>query len=102
MKSRPSESGVALITVLLLLVLTSGMLAGFTSLVISDVKLRGSDRTQTQAFYAAHGALEKLTADITNLFMTNVAPTSVEIHALETSPPVIPDVQFVAKDGGSG
>ncbi|MEQ1575539.1 MAG: hypothetical protein ABL993_14965, partial [Vicinamibacterales bacterium] len=33
---------------------------------------------------------------------TNVAPTSVEIHALETSPPVIPDVQFVAKDGGSG
>ena len=85
-----SESGVALITVLLLLMLTSAMLAGFTSLAMSDVRLRSADRAQTQAFYATHGALEKLTADMGNLFMTNVAPTAAQINALQNLAPVFP------------
>ena len=102
MTSRTSESGVALITVLLLLMLTSAMLAGFTSLAMSDARLRSADRTQTQAFYATHGALEKLTSDVGTLFMTNVAPTTVQVDALEALAPVIPGVTFVARNGGPG
>lgn len=102
MTSRTSESGVALITVLLLLMLTSAMLAGFTSLAMSDARLRSADRTQTQAFYATHGALEKLTSDVGTLFMTNVAPTTAQIDALEALAPVIPGVTFVARNGGPG
>ncbi len=97
-----SESGVALITVLLLLMLTSAMLAGFTSLAMSDARLRGADRAQTQAFYATHGALEKLTADMGNLFMTNVAPSAAQINSLQAAAPVMPGVAFVDKSGGSG
>jgi hypothetical protein len=97
-----SENGVALLTVLLLIVLTSAMLAGFASLTISDERLRALDRTRTGAFYAAHGALEKLTADLGNLFSTNFAPTMADLAALTVDPPDIPGVTFEAPDGGPG
>jgi len=80
---------VALLSVLLLLVLSSAMLAGFTKLIVGDQRLRGFDRTSTQAFYGAHGALERLTADLGNLFVTDYAPDGDDIAALTATLPVI-------------
>jgi len=97
-----SDRGTALLTVLLLLTLVSAMLAGFSTVIMTDQRVRGVDRTRTKAFYAAHGALEQLTANLGNLFLTDFAPTSAEVRALTAQAPVIDSVRFEAGDGGPG
>ena len=78
-----SERGVALVAALLLLILMSAMLAGFMTLVVSDSRLRAGDRSRTQAFYAAHAGLEKLTADLGNLFVTDFSPEAADLIDLQ-------------------
>ncbi len=79
---RVGERGIAMITTLLVLMLMSALLVGFTAVVMSDQRFRFIDRDRGQAFYAASGGVEKLTADLGNLFFTNVAPTAAQITAL--------------------
>ena len=57
-----------MITTLLVLMLMSALLVGFTAVVMSDQRYRFIDRDRGQAFYAASGGVEKLTADLGNLF----------------------------------
>jgi len=99
---RSNERGIALLTTLLLTMLISALLVGFTAVVISDQRFRGTDRTRAAAFYAAHSGLEKLTADLGNLFNTNYAPKGADINALTNAPPVFPGTTFTAADGTSG
>jgi hypothetical protein len=98
-----SESGVALVAALLIMLLMSTLLAGFTVVVMSDQQNRWVDRERTKAFYASHAAIEKLTADLGGLFATNVAPSPAQLNALQAQPPTtMSDVSFVAADGTSG
>ncbi len=101
MRSR-SERGIALITTLLMVMLVSALLVGFTAVIVSDQRFRGIDRDRTQAFYGAHAGLEKLTADLGNLFATNYAPKGAQINALAAVAPSLPGIVFTAADGGSG
>lgn len=94
-----NERGIALITVLLLLMLTSAILAGFLVTTGTDVALRSGDRARTRALYAAHGGIEKLTADLGDLFATDFAPTRADLDALQEDPPVITGMTFAASDG---
>ena len=71
-----------MITTLLVLMLMSALLVGFTTVVMSDQRYRFIDRDRGQAFYAASGAIEKLTADLGNLFFSNVSPTTAQVTAL--------------------
>jgi hypothetical protein len=96
---KSDERGVALIAVLLVLLLTSAMLSGFLFTATTDVQLRGTDRSRTRALYAAHGALEKLTADLGDLFATDFAPTEDDLTALEGQPPAMAQMAFEASDG---
>ncbi len=89
-----SERGIALLTTILVLMLMSALLVGFTTIVISDQRYRFIDRDRGQAFYAAAGAIEKLTGDLGNLFLTNVAPTAAQITAL-TAPAKQPSIAGV-------
>ncbi len=100
--ARSGERGMALILVLLLLVLSTAMLAGFAALVVSDQRMRGVDRTRAEAFYGAQAGLERLTADLGNLFSSNYAPTAEQITALTATPPSLPGISFTAPDGSSG
>jgi hypothetical protein len=102
MPTANSDRGAALLTVLLLLTLVAAMLAGFSTVVMTDQRVRGVDRTRTRAFYAAHGALEQLTADLGNLFLSDFAPTSAEVRALAAEPPTINGVRFETADGRPG
>src|SRR5262249_33034417 len=98
-----SESGVALVASLLIMLLMSTLLAGFTVVVMSDQQNRWVDRERTKAFYAGHAGVEKLTADLGALFTTNVAPNQTTLGALQANPPTtMSDVRFVAADGTSG
>lgn len=96
------ERGAALIITLMLMALISALLVGFYAVLSSDQRFRGIDRDRTKAFYAAHAGLEKLTADLGNLFDMNYAPTGVQINALTATPPSFPGLSFTAADGSSG
>jgi len=89
-----SERGIALITTLLVMMLMSALLVGFTTVVMSDQKYRLIDRDRVRSFYAAQSGLEKLNVDLSNLFLANVSPTAGQITALKDNPPSIPDVTF--------
>ena len=99
---RDPERGTALLTVMLLMMLGLAMMAGFTTTIVTDQRLQQIDRTRTQAFYGAHGALEQLTADLGNLFTTDFAPTGPDILALLDDAPVIDGVALAAADGSAG
>ena len=96
------ESGVALLTVLMLLALASAMLTGFSNSIITDQRLRSIDRTNTKSFYAAHGGLEQMTADLGNLFFVDFAPSIAELNAATATPPSIESVVFEGPDGLDG
>src|ERR1700704_3382712 len=91
-----NERGIAMITTLLVLMLMAALLVGFTTVVMSDQRYRFIDRDRGQAFYAASAGIEKLTADLGNLFLENVAPTAAQVKALTDVPPVIPSITFGA------
>ena len=59
-----TERGIAMITTLLVLMLISALLVGFTTVVMSDQRYRFIDRDRGQAFYGSMGGVEKLTADL--------------------------------------
>ena len=93
------ERGIALIAALLVMMLMSALMIGFTTVVMSDQTYRFIDKDRTRALYAAQSGIEKLTADLGNLFLANLAPTAAQIAALGTTPPVIPDVTYTAPVG---
>jgi hypothetical protein len=93
------ERGVALIAALMIMLLMSALMIGFTTVVMSDQRYRGIDKDRTRAYYGAQSGLEKLNADFGNLFLTNVAPTSSQIAALANTPPTISGVTFTAQAG---
>ena len=84
------QSGIALITTMLLLLLMSAMVVGFMLLVTEGQRLSGMDRDQIRAFYGAESGMEKLTADLGSLFGTTYAPSGAQVNAIATTPPVLP------------
>ncbi len=97
-----NERGIALISALLIMMMISALLVGFTTMTISDQKYRFIDRDRNQSFYAAGAGLEKLTADLGNLFFVYVAPTTGQVNALTAAPPAIQNISFTKSDGTSG
>ena len=89
-----NERGIAMITTLLVLILMSALLVGFTTVVMSDQRYRFIDRDRGQAFYAASGGIEKLTVDLGNLFLTNVAPTAAQVTGL-TNTTMMPSISGI-------
>ena len=79
MMRRSGEDGIAMVMALLMTLLVSILLVGFTATIMSDQRFRGIDHDHLQAFYAAHAGLEKLTTDLGNLFQTNFAPRAAII-----------------------
>ena len=83
--TREREKGVALLSAILVLMLMSALLIGFIAMVNSDQAASGINRDQTQAYAAAHAGVEKLTADLGQLFQANFSPTGAQIAALTTA-----------------
>lgn len=97
-----NERGIALVATLLVMLLMSALMVGFTTVVMSDQKFRGIDRDRTQALYAAHAGLEKMTVDLYNLFSTSVAPSATQLNTLTASGPSIQGIAYTAADGSNG
>ena len=84
----------ALVTVLLALMLLSGLMAGMFAAVSTANQSNAIDRDQTQAYAAAHAGLEKLTADLAQLFSFDSSPNSGQINALEGFPPAVSGFEY--------
>ena len=91
------EKGMALITALLVMLLISSIIVGFSYLVMTDQSMGGFTNQRQKAFYGAEAGMEKLTADLNNLFAQNYAPSAGEVNALTTlaQNPVIPGISYV-------
>ena len=96
------QSGIALLTTVLLLLLMSSMLVGFIVLVNSSQKLNGTNNDYGRAFYGAEAGMEKLTADLGNLFDSNYSPSGTQIQALVAAPPSLSGINYIKLDGSSG
>jgi hypothetical protein len=97
-----NQEGIALITTIMVMMLCSVLMVGFTAAIIGDQRASGLDRDQTQAYAVAHAGLEKLTADLSTLFTTDFSPTKAQIDALMVNKPSLPGFSYVAPGGGSG
>jgi len=95
--SAASQRGIALLTTILVMVLMSALLVGFTTAVMSDQSYRGIDRDRARAFYGAQSGIEKQNADLAKLFINQVGPTDAQVIALgaPANRPSIPNVNFV-------
>jgi hypothetical protein len=96
------ESGIALLTTILLMLLMSSLLVGFVLLISSGQKLSGYNNDYSKAFYAAEAGMEKLTADVGTLFDANYSPTGAQITALETTSPSLTGISYVQANGSNG
>lgn len=104
MRRTTDERGIALIAALLVTMMMSALVAGFLVMVNADQVAGGIERDQTQAYAAAHAGVEKLTADLGPLFLTNFNPSEEDLNDLETADrqPQLPGITFVRPDGASG
>ncbi len=95
--SAAGERGIALLTTILMMVLMSALLVGFTTAVMSDQGYRAIDRDRARAFYGAQSGIEKLNADLARLFVNQVGPNDAAVTALGAAAnrPTIPNVSFV-------
>lgn len=101
-KSRiADESGVALVTALLLLMVASAIMAGMFAALLADTRSHATDRDQSVAYAAAHAGLEKLTAGLAGLFNTDFSPSAAQIAATSTVPPAIAGFEYTSPGGGA-
>jgi hypothetical protein len=98
------QQGMALITTIMVLMLCSALMVGFTAAIISDNRVSSVNNDQTQAYAAAHAGLEKLTSDLAGLFSVDFSPSAAQVSALTStgSQPTVPGFAYVAPDGTSG
>jgi len=80
-----SSRGFTLIAALLILVLLSGVAAGLLFLVTNESKMGGNDLQANMAYYGAESGMEKLTADLAQLYETTMVPQNCQITALANS-----------------
>src|ERR1700688_3963421 len=84
---RRSDKGVALIAVLLLLTLLSAVAVAVVYKVNHEQHLQRTDMANTLAFYGAEAAMEKMVADLSNLYAQKAAPTNCDITNLQALAP---------------
>ena len=88
------ENGVALITALLILFLVSAIVVGMSWMVVSDQRLSGNNQDRELAFYAAEAGMEKMTADMGNVFATKGSIVAGDLPGITGTPPGIPGITY--------
>ena len=96
------ENGIALLTVMLILILVSAMVVGMSWMVMTDQRLNGNNQSRETAFYGAEAGMEKLTADVGNIFAVKGAITGADLTTPPvTVPPTIQGIQYLDSTGAS-
>ena len=82
-----SSQGFTLIAALIILVLLSGVAAGILFMVSNESRMGGNDLESNMAFYGAESGMEKLTADLAQLYAQSMNPSNAQIQNLINFPP---------------
>lgn len=106
-----SESGIALVTALLVLALASALMAGMFASLLANQRSHATDRDQSLAYAAAHAGLEKLTAGLAGLFQGDFSPNAAQVGSVAgicappipcQQPPAIPGFEYTIPGGAAG
>ena len=89
---RRYDRGIALISALLLLILLSALGVALLYKVTYESHLQKTDSSNNVAYYGAEAAMEKMTADLDNLYAAQATPGWCEIKKLEGQQPKISDI----------
>lgn len=87
-----SEKGIALISALLVLILLSALGVALLYKVTYEQHLQKADSSNNIAYYGAQSAMEKMTADLDNLYAQEASPSWCDIEKLQNSQPNVSDV----------
>ena len=97
LKSRlQGQLGFVMIGVLLLLLLISAIAITVAFTVTSERNISGSDEENNLAYYGAEAGMEKMTADLGQLFGTTLVPTPSQVSALASASnmPNLPGISY--------
>lgn len=92
LRFRGPEAGIALISALLILILLSALGVALLYKVTYEQHLQKADSSNNVAYYGAEAAMEKMMADLDNLYAAEASPGWCDIEKLQTTPPNISDV----------
>ncbi len=90
---KKNRQGFTLIAALIILVLLSGVAAGILFMVTNESRMGGNDLESNLAYYGAESGMEKLTADLSQLYTQSMSPTNAQIQNLINFPPTQSMVQ---------
>ncbi len=88
------KKGMALVTVLLVLLLVSAIIVGLAWMVMTNQRLSGNNANRQAAFYAAEAGMEKMTADLGTQYGATNALSAADITTVMGGAPVIPGVSY--------
>src|SRR6266852_8610005 len=96
--------GYALITSLIVLTITTGLVLGFLAQVNTQQKIGYNDSDYSTAFYGAEAGLEKLNSDLSKLFFKTVYPTTSQVTGIQASSyrPAFPAVTYTTYSATGG
>jgi hypothetical protein len=91
-KSQRGSRGFTLIAALLIMIMLSAVAIGLVYMVTNEGKMSANEQQDNVAYYAAESGIEKLTADLSSLYQSSLAPTSAQIQNLTNFPPTSSEV----------
>jgi Tfp pilus assembly protein PilX len=86
-QAKKNGQGFTLIAALIILVLLSGVAAGLMFMVSNEARMGGNDLENNLAYYGAESGMEKLTADLSQLYTQSQSPSNAQIQNLINFPP---------------
>lgn len=92
-RGKKNCQGFTMIAALIILVLLSGVAAGILFMVTNEARIGGNDLESNLAYYGAESGMEKLTADLSQLYAQSMSPTNAQIQNLINFPPTQSMVQ---------
>lgn len=87
-----SDRGIALISALLILILLSALGVAVLYKVNYEQHLQKADSSNNVAYYGAEAAMEKMVADLDNLYAQQATPGWCDIQQLQSKQPDVSDV----------
>jgi hypothetical protein len=94
-RKKPQADGFALLAALLMLLLISAISVGMIYMVNSEVQVLSSDKQNTQAYYGAEAAMERMMVDLSYLYILNQSPSASAIRGLSVyQPTTLPGITF--------
>ncbi|MBY0494820.1 MAG: hypothetical protein K2Y23_11450 [Cyanobacteria bacterium] len=97
-----NQTGIALVTSVMVLALVSALMAGMFAVLLASQRSHAADRDQSVAYAAAHAGLEKLTAGLAALFAVDFSPSAAQISVVDDTPPTITGFTYAAPGGAAG